>query len=332
MAQIITSGRLGILEWFHIGRKDHVERALAQLQQAGITELRTGISWADWLSEGGEEWITWLIERLAKEMNILPCLVYTPPHLGIEPRTSSPPRNIKDYLEFVDTILKRFGRHFEYIELWNEPTNKVEWDPSLDPDWKIFASMISLAAKKVKEYNKKTVLGGMGPVVPSWLDLMFSYNALKDIDVVGIHGFPGTWETDWPGWKERIKSVQAIMQKYDSLMKIWITEAGFSTLGGREEEQLKEFLQVLALNVERIYWYSLNDLSLEYKSTLECITGAHDAHEHNMGLMLADGNSKLLGRILPYIVPLVPILPKISIPVQPLPAQAPLLKNTISSL
>lgn len=39
---------LGILEWFRPGEYDHVETTLADLKVLGISELRTGVSWADW--------------------------------------------------------------------------------------------------------------------------------------------------------------------------------------------------------------------------------------------------------------------------------------------
>src|SRR5690606_5988612 len=120
--------------------------------------------------------------------------------LGIEEKTSSPPREPKDYADFIDMMITRYGRHFEWIELWNEPNNLNDWDWRLDPDWKIFSCMIGMAAHWAKYRGKKTLLGGMCPTDPNWIDLIGQHGALAHIDAVGIHGFPGTWEFENETW------------------------------------------------------------------------------------------------------------------------------------
>ena len=285
---------VGILEWFHFGDKEHVERALTDLKSLGVTHLRTGVSWADWCRPGGEEWITWLIERLSLELNVLPCFVYTPPFLGVKWKTCSPPREILTYADFVQTMLSRFGHLFDVVELWNEPNNPVEWDNSLDPDWKIFSEMVRKAAEIVKGQGKATVLGGMSPCDVNWLSMIQSYGVLEFIDVVGVHGFPGTWEKNWKGWEKNILEISEVIKSKHPGIRIWITEVGFSTLGGREAEQLELFKETLNVPVERIYWYSLYDLPFEYKSTFQHITGRFESHEHHMGMKKKDGTAKLL--------------------------------------
>ena len=47
--------------------------------------------------------------RLAKDVNILPCFLYTPPCLGIVPKFSSPPQTPKAYADFIDVMITRFG-------------------------------------------------------------------------------------------------------------------------------------------------------------------------------------------------------------------------------
>src|SRR5690606_1554242 len=142
---------IGILEWFRPGEYERVERALQDLEVLGVKHLRTGISWADWHVEGSEEWFDWFFERVSKEVSILPCFLYTPPSLGLEPKTSSPPRYLKSYADFIDIMSSRYGDHFEWVELWNEPNNKLEYDFTLDYSWNKFASMISMAAYWARE-------------------------------------------------------------------------------------------------------------------------------------------------------------------------------------
>jgi CDP-paratose 2-epimerase len=124
--------KVGLLEWFRPGEYDHVEQVLDDLHNLGVTELRTGISWADYHTTAGEEWYSWMIPRLAGEVNLLPCFLYTPPSLGISPKTSSPPRDPKAYADFLDVMITRFGKYFDWVELWNEPMNLSEWDWTMD--------------------------------------------------------------------------------------------------------------------------------------------------------------------------------------------------------
>lgn len=60
---ITTVPQIGILEWFHLNDYDRVERAVSQLKLLGIKELRTGVSWADYLTPEGEIWYDWLIPK-----------------------------------------------------------------------------------------------------------------------------------------------------------------------------------------------------------------------------------------------------------------------------
>jgi CDP-paratose 2-epimerase len=105
----ITRPTLGVLEWFRPGEYDHVEATLADLKTLGISELRTGVSWADWHTDQGQAWYDWLLPRLSREVNVLPCFTYMPPSLGIVSKTSAPPRQPKPYAYFLYFMNTRFG-------------------------------------------------------------------------------------------------------------------------------------------------------------------------------------------------------------------------------
>ncbi|MGK7396807.1 MAG: SDR family NAD(P)-dependent oxidoreductase [Candidatus Cyclobacteriaceae bacterium M3_2C_046] len=288
------TAELGILQWFHIGEYDVVEKAIEDLKKLKVKHIRTGISWADWYTETGHDWYRWLIPKLAKEFEILPCFLYTPPSIGIKPKTSSPPKDLQAYADVMDVIITEFGEYFEYIELWNEPNNKSEWDFTLDNGWEKFAQMIIKAAHWARHRGKKTVLGGMSPIDASWLELMFNRGVMEHIDVVGIHGFPEVFDLQWEGWEENIARVQQLLNRYQSGAKIWITEAGYSTWQYNEMKQIEKFTSLLKLPLERIYWYTLHDLDLE-KDTVD---GFHlDEREYFFGLKNAFGTPKLLYRL-----------------------------------
>lgn len=133
---------IGVCEWFRPGEYERVESLLADLETLGITELRTGISWADWHTQAGQEWYHWFLPRLAQSVNVLPCFHYTPPSLGIQPKTSAPPRQLKAYADFIDVMITEFGDCFEWVELWNEPNNLADWDWRLDPNWDFFVKWL----------------------------------------------------------------------------------------------------------------------------------------------------------------------------------------------
>jgi len=285
---------IGILEWFHLNDYDHVKLAVAEMIRLGVTHLRTGVSWADYHTEDGQIWYDWLIPHLSEHFNILPCFLYTPPSIGLTEKTSSPPRDPQSFADFLDLFINRYGEHFEYVELWNEPNNISEYDYRLDISWDIFATMISKASYWVKQLGKKTVLGGMSPIDPNWLKMMAEKNALKFIDVVGIHGFPDVFDFHWKGWEENITVIRDILKAFGLDTRIWITETGYSTWRYDERKQLENFLDIVHAPVERVYWYSLTDIPL-HTATIDGLYS--DEREYHFGMIREDGSQKLLYRL-----------------------------------
>ncbi len=290
----LTNPTIGLIEWFRPGEYECVDRVLADMKAMGVRELRTGFSWADYYTPDGEAWYDWLIPRLASEVSLLPCFHYTPPSLGIIPATSSPPRDRKAYADFLDVIITRHGRHFDWVELWNEPNNLNDWDWRLDPEWNIFCEMMGNAAYWAKRRGKKTLLAGMCPTDPNWLRLIGDRGLLALFDAVGVHGFPGTWEFDWEDWSENIAQVKNVLKAYAPRAEVWITEAGFSTWKHDERGQMLAFLRAIEAPVERMYWYCAYDLNPD----LPTQEGFHaDERHYHMGLKRTDGTPKLLARI-----------------------------------
>ncbi|MBJ6726084.1 NAD-dependent epimerase/dehydratase family protein [Geomesophilobacter sediminis] len=285
----------GVVEWFRPGEFERVERVLADLTRIGAERIRTGISWADWYAPGGREWFHWLVPRLAARVELLPCVLYTPPSIAVEPKTSSPPVRPKDYADFIDVLITELGDHFQYIELWNEPNNLSEWDWTLDPHWTAFGEMIGCAAHWAKVRGKKTVLGGMSPIDGHWLCRMFDLGVMEFIDVVGIHGFPDIFDYTWKGWPRNVQPVREVLNSRGSACEIWVTEAGFSTWQHDQHKQLKVFLEFLEAPAGRIYWYGIDDLD----PSLAAVDRFHlDEREYFFGLREAKGTPKLLYRLL----------------------------------
>src|SRR4051794_11066425 len=286
--------RIGMLEWFRPGEHDRVDRVLDDLNTLGVRELRTAIAWADAWTPEGEAWYAWLFPQLARRVNVLPCFVDTVPGWGVGGKTSAPPGNLKSYADFLDVLITRFGKWFEWIELWNEPNDVRNWNAELDPFWFQFSEMIGNAAHWARHRGKRTVLGGMRPIDPSWLKLMGERGLLQHIDAVGVHAFPGTTESQWDGWDNAVQPVRDVLRQFNPEGQVWITETGYSTWRHDERRQLTALVDALNAPVDRVYWYALHDLD----PRLPTGDGYHcDERDYHFGLKRADGGEKLLYRL-----------------------------------
>ena len=239
--------KLGICQWFHFEDRTGVKRAVRHLRALGVRHLRTGISWADFHRPGGHRWIDWQMEQL-EEFEVLLSVWHTPPSISEGGTCASPPRRLRDYADFIDLVLTRYGARFEALELWNEPNNRYKWDfPNFDPDWSIFAEMIGDAAYWAKQCGRQTVLGGMMPVDPHWIQILQSKGALEHIDVVAIHSFPEMWwddqpnwdwHRDWHGWEVKLRLIGEAAQR-----PVWVTETGYATWSCASGCEAREDLQ-----------------------------------------------------------------------------------------
>jgi CDP-paratose 2-epimerase len=284
-----------------------VNAAISDLAELGIKHLRTGISWADYHRPGGEKWYDYQMETLAAAgLKVLLSIWHTPPSLSESGSCSGPPRRLLDYADFVGEIIERYPGKFDYLELWNEPNNRLKWNfVDFDPQWAKFGEMIGAAAYWAKRLGQRTVLGGMIPVDRYWLNNLAQRGVLEWIDVVAIHAFPGMWTGqsywwDWPqhwsGWQSKIQGIQP----YTKDLPIWVTESGYATCKGNTPrpggfvEQSRRLSDAICAPVERLYWYCVRDLSNDYA----CIEmtedgGRIDYREYHLGLTTVSGERKL---------------------------------------
>jgi len=292
------SAGFGFVEWFRPGEHDRVEETLAGIGPSGASYLRTHLSWAEYLAPGGEEWFDWLLPRLGQAIDLLPCVHYTPPSLSRDGRTSGAPRDLKSYADFIDHILTRHGRHFSHVELWNEPNNLLDWNWREDRDFSLFCEMVGGAAYWVRQRGWKAVLGGPCPFDPAWLDLMGTRGVLAEVEAVGFHGFPGTWDSEagsWSGWDMHLGEMRAVLDRHNPAAEIWITETGYSTWRNDQMEQSRHFLHALNAPAERMYWYAWRDLAKDV-AVQEGLW--FDPRHYHMGAVDRVGQPKLLARLL----------------------------------
>lgn len=183
----------------------------------------------------------------------------------------------------------------EAAMFWNEPNNKSHWDFEVDPDWSIFARMVSLAADAVRAENPATlrVLGGMSPIDRHFILRLKEFGVLERLDAVAVHGFPLDWNNwaidEWPG---RLREIQEVTD-----LPVWVSEVGVSTFGAEEVQEfgLRRTAELLRGLAPRIHWYSLYDLPGAWPATTrhrEAEGSSYYRHFH-MGLLREDGTPKL---------------------------------------
>jgi beta-xylosidase len=191
------------------------------------------------------------------------------------------------------------------VMFWNEPNNKSHWDFSLDPQWRTYAKMVTLAAQRVKQVNPhlRRVLGGISPIDVNFIRNMDEAGVLEEMDVVAVHGFPLDWN-HWQihEWPKRIEEVASATS-----LPIWVSEVGISSFGAEEVQEfgLKRTAELLTGRVERIHWYSLYDLPKAWPATTrhkEAEGSSYYRHFY-MGLLREDGSPKCAAAHFPRYAP-----------------------------
>jgi beta-xylosidase len=186
----------------------------------------------------------------------------------------------------------------EAVMFWNEPNNLSHWDFEVDRDWSRYAEMVRLAAEAVRAENPNLtrVLGGISPIDPAFIQRMYHLGALREMDVVALHGFPLDWN-HWTihEWPDKLAEVRAVTNK-----PIWVSEVGASSFGAEEVQDfgLRKTAELLLPELDHVYWYSLFDLPRAWPATTrhrESEGSSYYRHFY-MGLFREDGAVKLAAR------------------------------------
>jgi beta-xylosidase len=183
----------------------------------------------------------------------------------------------------------------EAVMLWNEPNNKSHWDPVIDPEWKLYAEMVTTAGQAITAENAglPRVLGGMSPIDPAFIGKMANKGVLDHVEVVAVHGFPLDWNLwqihEWPAKLDEIRAVTPL--------PIWVTEVGVSSFGAEEVQRwgFNRTAELLIGRTPRIHWYSLYDLPSTWSATTRHREAEGSAYYRHfaMGLLREDGTPKL---------------------------------------
>ncbi len=97
---------LGICQWFHF-EDPRFAMAVEWLRRLGVSKLRTGISWADWLRPNAIIWFDRQMEAL-REFDTTITLCFTPNSRGQRPDHTSPPLDVQEFADFAETVTRRY--------------------------------------------------------------------------------------------------------------------------------------------------------------------------------------------------------------------------------
>jgi len=309
---------VGFVAWFHHGDEETVRHTLSLVDELGVRRLRTGFSWADYerLDVDGTAWFDFLMhdalgDRIRSgQLDVLFNFLYTPwKHARVkgngQRNSASPPRRLSSYARFIARMIDRYGELIGDIELLNEMDIFQEWDREFDWHWHKLARTLRHAAVAVHRRGRRVVLGGTTRAEPTLLECLAGprwrlRNALRHVDVVGLHGFPGTWDTSvthaetwrWRGWEVEVELMREACRRLRREVPIWVTETGSSRFDDPSGQgQLEAFCgsyEILrALGVQRMYWYGFTDLA-DHLPTINHVIGGEtreaNPYAHSLGL------------------------------------------------
>ena len=99
-------GHSSICQWFHF--EDHrLDDAVGWLKRLGVRHLRTGLSWADSLRPGADEWFDRQMDALA-DFDVTLTFCFTPECEGVEAHHTSPPRDPHVFADFCARMTRRY--------------------------------------------------------------------------------------------------------------------------------------------------------------------------------------------------------------------------------
>jgi beta-xylosidase len=98
---------LGICQWFHF--EDHrLGDAVRRMQELGVKQLRTGLSWADSMRPGAQRWFDCQMKALEK-FDVTVTFCFTPESAGVRPHHTSPPVSVDQFADFCAEQVRRYA-------------------------------------------------------------------------------------------------------------------------------------------------------------------------------------------------------------------------------
>ncbi|MHA1369135.1 MAG: hypothetical protein ACTSRA_05380 [Promethearchaeota archaeon] len=302
-SELDTTGAIQIKDPFGACHADSYD----VMEELGVKINRKDITWAgiepannSWSWSGWDNRITAL---KSKNMTALPILDYSNPYVQVNHTSFNviySEEDVQEWLEYCDKCIERYYKNdsnYTYMwEIWNEPNLGTLNDPEhgfwTGTDEQFFELQKRTAAYLKAKYPGITLLsGGISGHDPDYLDRMFQYGAMENIDVLAFHPYSGS---NYDTLDAKINDVKEVCRKYNFNGALYITEVGMSTQfdpnATNYEDEYRRSLELqatlvpkvyalsLANNIEVVIWYCLGD------------AWNYTWGEHNFGLVFWGGN------------------------------------------
>ncbi len=174
------------------------------------------------------------------------------------------PRDIPDFLDYVNQTVRRYKDNVTAFEIWNEPNGQMFWNgPESD-----FFQLFNATAELIYSIDPRIIIGGavVAGNDPGYIERMFQAGIMNRIDVICFHPYSTDVNEIYP----KIAQVKEIGAKYGFHGEYWITEVGNPTGGSYghrvsleelPERVIKTFVYATISNITTIIWYCMYDWS-----------------------------------------------------------------------
>ena len=165
----------------------------------------------------------------------------------------APPRNIKDWRNYVQTVAERYKGQIRYFEIWNEPNDINYYNGSV-------ADLVALtreAQKVLKAVDPANTVILSPPYSAGFLDLLLANGAGQYVDVIGYHAY----STPPEDTGRQLADVRLVMAAHGlSAKPLWETEGASGDLTTSDTDApaylTRKFLTDLAFGAGRFDWYT----------------------------------------------------------------------------
>lgn len=139
-----------------------------------------------------------------------------------------PPRDLGEFVTYVEAVVERYHDKVHIWEVWNEPDGPAFWMPKEDPV--AYAAMLKATYTAIKAIDPDAVVvsGGLAGFDVPFMEVLRTEGALQYMDGFGLHTFvdAAPEKSQAITWLEQAESY---LQRYAPGVEIWLTELAWST-------------------------------------------------------------------------------------------------------
>lgn len=293
-------GVLEFLHWQHAWNCEKytspadLTRGINLIKQSGAGWVRVDFLWDDIEPSKGKfnfRKYDRIVNSLRRQkINILGILDYSAAWASSDGRWNSKPEDYSVFINYAQTVIKRYKDRVKFWELWNEPDSSTYWEPQ--DGLKSYCALLKEfypAAKQIDPDCK--VLNGGFAMGASSINRLYDNGAKDYFDILNIHIFMN------PLRKESIKGVAAAARLAYKIMsrngdwekKIWVTEIGCpgvkpemstgnwwlgrNTTELQQAEWVKKVYTELLSNehpyVQKVFWAYLRDCKGQWSNGID---------------------------------------------------------------